>query len=228
MKKQNYFEEFEKLRNKYFEKMKAEYLLRVDNGTNSHYKAVAHNIFQNEVMRKNENELNGKIAQLSNFYHDVKEYVGLNKGTHLGQVFNDRFAAIKVANRDETLRLISEREGLSMMYDFWFQEKIKYEERTSYEYEKEDTEFVEQLEKIEWLGTQKELGELFIELKNKGWLAEIQKELIEKYFTKAETIKQVLKPHTDTKQNKNLYSAIYTKAYRPKFDTIKPNKKREE
>jgi len=81
------------------------------------------------------------------------------------------------------------------------------------------------LPKIKWQGTQKELGELFIELKRKGWLNEINPDLIQNYFSDSNTIKQVLKPHLDKATNENLYNEIYTKAYKPKFDAIKPNQK---
>src|SRR6185369_7560872 len=43
--------------------------------------------------------------------------------------------------------------------------------------------------KIEWQGTQKELGELFIELKSKGWIAEINSDSIQNYFSNGNTIK---------------------------------------
>lgn len=75
------------------------------------------------------------------------------------------------------------------------------------------------LEKIEWLGTQKELGELFVELKSKGWINEIKKDLITKYFTKADSISEVLKPATD-KGGKPTYERIYTKAYKKAFNNI--------
>jgi hypothetical protein len=64
-----------------------------------------------------------------------------------------------------------------------------------------------ELEKIKWQGTQKELAELFVELENKGWIKEKSVELIKAYFTKSDTIQQV-----------------YTPAYKPSFDQIKPIK----
>lgn len=79
----------------------------------------------------------------------------------------------------------------------------------------------QEVTKIEWLGSQKELAELFLELKRKGFVAEIPTQLIKQYFTKSDTIEQVLKPSQDPKTKENTYEGIYTKAYRPHFDTIR-------
>jgi hypothetical protein len=79
-----------------------------------------------------------------------------------------------------------------------------------------------ELEKIEWQGTQKELAELFVELHKKGWIKEVNSNLIERYFTKSDTVKQILKPSEDKMGTKN-YDGIYTKAYKPKFKSILPN-----
>ena len=80
------------------------------------------------------------------------------------------------------------------------------------------------LEKIEWLGSQKELAELFVELEKKGWIKEKKVGLIKTYFTKSNTIEQTLKPSQDKFDYKNLYSGIYTNSYTPSFGDIKPNK----
>jgi hypothetical protein len=81
-----------------------------------------------------------------------------------------------------------------------------------------------ELRKISWKGTQKELAELFVELKNKGWISEIEPNLIQEYFKESKTIKQVLKPSKDKDGNAN-YDGIYTKVYKPKFDSIRRNEK---
>ena len=78
--------------------------------------------------------------------------------------------------------------------------------------------------KIRWQGTQKELGELFIELNRKGWINEISTSLIKNYFSDSNTIDQVLKPSKDKEGNSN-YDGVYTKAYKPKFDSIRMNQK---
>ncbi|MFD2068119.1 hypothetical protein ACFSKU_14590 [Pontibacter silvestris] len=72
------------------------------------------------------------------------------------------------------------------------------------------------LERHEWLGTQKELAELFIELERKGWIREKKVETIQATFTKSDTIDQIMKPNRDHK-----YPEIFTPAYRPRFDGIK-------
>jgi hypothetical protein len=87
--------------------------------------------------------------------------------------------------------------------------------------------------KINWLGTQKELGELFVELLQKGWIAEINAKKIQALFSKSNTISQVIKPSgqliPDEQGNKKLenqYEQIYTAKYQPKFDTIRKNPKK--
>jgi len=87
--------------------------------------------------------------------------------------------------------------------------------------------------KINWLGTQKELGELFVELLQKGWITEIDAKKIQALFSKSNTISQVIKPSQqiipDEKGNKKLenqYEQIYTAKYQPKFDTIRKNPKK--
>jgi hypothetical protein len=79
-------------------------------------------------------------------------------------------------------------------------------------------------EKIEWLGTQKQLAELFVELENKGWIKEKKAELIKYYFTKSDSIQQILKPAQDIKTKKANYDGIYTPNYKASFIDIKPNK----
>jgi hypothetical protein len=80
---------------------------------------------------------------------------------------------------------------------------------------------MKEFEKIEWQGTQKELAELFVELKEKGFIPEIPTKLIKQYFTKSNTIEQVLKPNQDPKTKDNTYEGIYTPAYKPRFDGIR-------
>lgn len=87
--------------------------------------------------------------------------------------------------------------------------------------------------KINWLGTQKELGELFVELSKKGWIDEINAKKIQALFNKSNTIHQVLKPSQQlmpdddgNKKLENQYEQIYTTKYQPKFDTIRKNPKK--
>lgn len=82
------------------------------------------------------------------------------------------------------------------------------------------------LEKINWLGNQKQLGELFVELKKKGWISEINPKLIRSYFTKTNTIVQILKPGEVNKVTKEfsydgIYAGKFADSYKKKFDGIK-------
>lgn len=83
------------------------------------------------------------------------------------------------------------------------------------------------ISKIEWLGTQKELGELFVELERKKFISEVtptMKKTISLIFDKAKSISQVMKP-TEAIPGEKTYDGIYTKGYRPIFSKISANRK---
>ena len=74
--------------------------------------------------------------------------------------------------------------------------------------------------KIQWLGTQKELAELFIYLKAKGWIADFEPETIKQCFTKANTIQQLFKPGTYTDALGGTFEQVFTLEYESKFHAI--------
>ncbi|XWW47050.1 hypothetical protein JYG30_06270 [Fibrella sp. USSR17] len=78
------------------------------------------------------------------------------------------------------------------------------------------------LKQIEWLGSQKQLGDLFVTLVDKGWIAEIPAyQTIKAAFTQSSSIEQILKPSRDKKLGIAEYEQIYTSSYRSPFDKIK-------
>jgi hypothetical protein len=79
-------------------------------------------------------------------------------------------------------------------------------------------------EPIEWLGTQKQLAELFIELEKKGWINKPGTKQIQAAFTKSNTIDQILKPSQNKVTKLFDYEGVYTTNYYPVFASIKPNK----
>lgn len=83
------------------------------------------------------------------------------------------------------------------------------------------------LNKIQWLGTQKELAELFIRLRAKGWIADFEPETIKDCFTNANTIQQLLKPGEYTEDLGGTFEQVFTPEYSPKFHGIAPNTKRD-
>lgn len=76
------------------------------------------------------------------------------------------------------------------------------------------------LNRIQWNGNQKQLAELFIELKKKGWIEEFEYSVIKAAFTNSDSIHQYLKPATDRKTKENLYEKVYTTNYKSKFNFI--------
>lgn len=80
--------------------------------------------------------------------------------------------------------------------------------------------------KIQWLGTQKELAELFIWLKAKGWITDFEPETIKECFTNTNTIQQYLKPGDYTDELGGTYDQVFTAEYAPKFHGVLTNPKR--
>ena len=80
--------------------------------------------------------------------------------------------------------------------------------------------------KIQWLGSQKELAELFIYLRAKGWIVDFEPETIKECFTSSNTIHQYLKPGEYTEDLRGTFEQVFTSEYSPKFNGIKQNIKR--
>lgn len=67
--------------------------------------------------------------------------------------------------------------------------------------------------KIQWLGTQRQLAELLIVLKKKGWIEKFEYETIKNCFTESDSIQQYLKPGKDERGE-----ATYPEVFKPGFD----------
>ncbi|MBK6995111.1 MAG: hypothetical protein IPH31_09345 [Lewinellaceae bacterium] len=80
--------------------------------------------------------------------------------------------------------------------------------------------------KIQWLGTQKELAELFIRLRAKGWITDFEPETIKECFTKSDSIHQILKPGEYTEDLGGTFEQVFTPEYVSKFHGVLPNPKR--
>jgi len=80
--------------------------------------------------------------------------------------------------------------------------------------------------KIQWLGTQKELAELFIRLKAKGWITDFEPETIKDCFTNSNSIQQYLKPGEYTEDLGGTYEQVFTLEYAAKFHGMIQNPKR--
>jgi hypothetical protein len=79
--------------------------------------------------------------------------------------------------------------------------------------------------KIQWLGSQKELAELFVELQKKGWIEKFENETIQDCFTESKSVPQYLKPGTDTKTGEQTFENLYN-GYVPQFMNMRENPKR--
>ena len=82
--------------------------------------------------------------------------------------------------------------------------------------------------KIQWLGNQKELAELFIMLRAKGWIVDFEIETIKDSFTNSHSIQQYLKAGdtTGTGELGGTFEQVFTSEYVPKFHGIKGNPKK--
>jgi len=108
--------------------------------------------------------------------------------------------------------------------DSKYEDKIGYIDKKMKLLDNESTSL--ELSKIKWKGTQKELGELFKELKENGWIEDFNYKTIKACFTNSDSINQVLKPFTDKKTKKNEYENIYSPKYKAKFHGIPKNESR--
>jgi hypothetical protein len=133
-----------------------------------------------------------------------------------------RFEKIEKKRRQTFLKQIAEYGGLHLMWNFWHDERSKFQDENDIEAENS----LPERQRIEWKGTQKQLAELFIELEKNGWIEEKNVQVTKDCFTMSNSFQQPLKPNQDAKTKENTYSEIYTPYYKPAFADIKPNIKR--
>ncbi|MBL7826300.1 MAG: hypothetical protein JNJ57_06685 [Saprospiraceae bacterium] len=75
--------------------------------------------------------------------------------------------------------------------------------------------------KIQWLGTQRQLAELFAVLKKKGWIEKFEYDTIKECFTESNSIQQYLKPGTDKESGEDTYPEVFKPGYDERFYAIK-------
>ncbi len=114
--------------------------------------------------------------------------------------------------------------SLNCAYEINYKQKTNYINLLLSKIEERKSEEVN-VNRIQWKGTQKQLAELFIELKNNNWIEGFEYETIKACFTNAKSIQQVLKPSQDPKTFEPTYEGVYTKNYSPKFYGITENQK---
>ncbi|GAB3534947.1 hypothetical protein GCM10027443_22960 [Pontibacter brevis] len=84
---------------------------------------------------------------------------------------------------------------------------------------------IRELKRMEWLGSQKELAELLIELERKGWIREKITETVQSCFTGGDSIGQLFKPYKDEDTGEASYAKVFTGKYTPRFKGMRENKK---
>lgn len=78
---------------------------------------------------------------------------------------------------------------------------------------------------MEWLGTQKELAELLIMLKERRWIRQFRNTTIKACFTRSNSIQQILKPGQQRGKYYDNYPQVFTENYLQKFHGMKENPK---
>lgn len=77
---------------------------------------------------------------------------------------------------------------------------------------------------IKWLGNQKELAELFVQLERRGWIdMTYGKKSIEHLFTPSNSILRYLAPGQSRGEYSKPYPNVFTAKYQPRFDSVKKN-----
>jgi hypothetical protein len=154
-------------------------------------------------------------------YYFIKEYFSVITSNYSGLISTvqkeseDPFSLTKA----DIIKLIARKEAYKKLRNEFYEEWKRA--TTNNESEEILSDEVNVLDQIEWLGTQKELAELFIELKRKGYIKDIKATLVKSFFTNANSIQQILKPATDPKTKADTYSGVYTSNYKSRFDSIK-------
>ncbi len=113
--------------------------------------------------------------------------------------------------------------------DIGYQRRMDLLKRRMEELQPAQTEAMQNpkpINQIQWLGTQKELAELFIRLKEKGWISGFEYETIKACFTNSNSIQQVLKPGQDPKTKQATFDQVFTKDYTSQFHGIQQNPKK--
>ena len=75
--------------------------------------------------------------------------------------------------------------------------------------------------KIRWLGTQRQLAELFVVLKRKGWIEKFEYDTIKACFTESNSIQQYLKPGTSNESGEDTYPEVFKTNYDERFYKIR-------
>jgi hypothetical protein len=193
---------------KKFKELKDDYETQINKSLDKKYTHYAIQNEFNDEYRKTQNEYSPCNWVMIN---KIEELIKRNKASDLYEAIG---ILTKKINKNELVK-INEKVSTFVGYFYFSEYLIKQNEKfKEIQLEVNETNF----DKLEWLGSQKELGELFLALNKKGWLKEINSALIKKYFTKSNTIDQILKPSLS---NSN-YEGVYTKKYKPKFDLIRP------
>lgn len=209
--------------NQFREKYKTD-LSRVKN------KQKAHEKFLFEFIYLEKRRICDVLQENARFFIDVFDIDEDDISRTYEEILNDEFAKRKHKNKVQLLKDLAYFDALiecGKDWDIWNREYQETDTQNDGD-RLNDTGLIRDVEKIEWLGTQKQLGELFLELERKGWIKEKKVSLIENYFTKSNSMSQVLKPSQDTGTKQKLYSGIYTKNYKPVFADIKINISRDE
>lgn len=204
----NSFFKENKITLKKFKELKDDYETQINKSSDKKY---THDAIQNEFndeYRKTQNEYSPCNWVMIN---KIEELIKRNKASDLYEAI---VILTKKTNKNELVK-INERVSTFVGY-FYFSEYLIKQNEVLDESEIE-LNYLD-IERIDWLGTQKELGELFLELKKKGWINTVESNLIKKSFTNSDTINQILKPSL----NNSNYEGVYTKNYKPKFDLVRP------
>ena len=221
MKEVNYYNDFEEISLKLFEPTENEILELIEDAEDKSY-AISNywnKVYNEKLVKSNEAIRN---ASLMDFWKNVVHIKKLKKAITIPTIFNEKINEIDRRKRNKCLTVLAEQRCLEMIQKLLSAESQKY--ILLKQQDNNITTGKAELEQFEWLGTQKQLAELFLELERKRWIREKNVKLIKSYFTKSDTIHQTLKPDHDTATGENRYLGIYGTRYKPAFKEIKPNK----
>jgi hypothetical protein len=115
---ENPYDDFLQIQVDSFEKLKKEYLFKIDIARE---KESAHNIFEQENMRKRYEAIQLELGQESRFLLEIRNDMKLDVRIEESTEFSSRLNKVDKARRETMLKMLGELEAIRRMYDYWHQ-----------------------------------------------------------------------------------------------------------
>lgn len=182
-----------------------------------------------DALNSLEQETAGKEQRAVKFllrYYTLKTLVNKLEPEFAEEQMNVEAASCKAIDEYERQNEAAERIGKRVFPELFvpgFESSVVERQEQKPASQQPEQQPAKEPERMEWLGTQVQLAELFIELERKGWIRKKLPKAIMASFTNSNTIRKMFTADKD--MGEETYSAVFRKNYSPKFKRIEKNKK---